>query len=78
MDSFTFDAVVIAAVLLLTVVSMGGWFAALIGEPTDERMYRASQTSPRSRTRLIVQRGRNRLAAGRHGSGDDRNAAEGA
>ena len=34
MDSFTFDAVVIAAVLLLTVASMGGWFAALIGEPT--------------------------------------------
>ena len=46
MDSFTFDAVVIAAVLLLTVVSMGGWFAALIGEPTDERMKRASQTKP--------------------------------
>ena len=34
MDSFTFDAVVIAAVLLLTVASMGGWFAALIGDPT--------------------------------------------
>jgi hypothetical protein len=46
MDSFTFDAVVIAAVLLLTVASMGGWLAALIGEPRDERMYRASQTSP--------------------------------
>src|SRR5258707_52837 len=30
MDSFTFDAVIIAAVLLLTVASMGGWF----GEPT--------------------------------------------
>jgi hypothetical protein len=34
MDSFTFDAVVIAAVLLLTVASMGGCLAALIGEPT--------------------------------------------
>ena len=56
MDSFTFDAVVIAAVLLLTVVSMGGWFAALIGELTDERMKRASQTNPLARTRLIVQR----------------------
>jgi hypothetical protein len=51
MDSFTFDAVVIAAVLLLTVASMGGWLAALIGEPRDERMYRASQTSPRYRER---------------------------
>jgi hypothetical protein len=70
MDSFTFDAVVIAAVLLLTVASIGGWFAALIGEPTDERLKRASQTrSPLARTRLIVQRGRNQLAAGRHGSG---------
>ena len=78
MDSFTFDAVVIAAVLLLTVASMGGWLAALIGEPTDERVYRASQTSPLSRTRLIVQQGRNRLAAGRYGSGDDRDAPEGA
>ena len=36
MDSFTFDAVVIAAVLLLTVASMGGWLAALIGEPTRQ------------------------------------------
>ena len=26
MDSFTFDAVIIAAVLLLTVALMGGWF----------------------------------------------------
>jgi len=34
MDSFTLDAVVIAAVLLLTLASMGGWFAALIGELT--------------------------------------------